>query len=104
MKKQEELMPLKMMKENCENVAQIMKALSHPQRLMLLCHLSVEEKTVGELEKLCDISQSQISQFLNRMKLEGLVDSEKRGLFVFYRICDAQTKKLITALHKIFCA
>lgn len=103
MKKQQELMPLKMMKENCENVAQIMKALSHPQRLMLLCHLSVEEKTVSELEKLCEISQSQISQFLNRMKLEGLVDSEKRGLFVFYKIADPQAKKLITALHKIFC-
>jgi DNA-binding transcriptional ArsR family regulator len=80
-----------------------MKALPHLQRIILLCHLSVEEKTVSELEKLCDISQSQISQFLNRMKLEGLVDSEKRGLFVFYKISNPQTKKLITALHKIFC-
>ena len=39
------------MKNNCENVAAILKAISHPQRLMLLCHLAGGEKTVGHLEK-----------------------------------------------------
>lgn len=91
------------MEENCDAVAGLMKALAHPQRLMLLCHLSTGEKTVGELEELCGASQSAVSQFLNRMRLEGLIASEKRGLFVFYRIEDPRVKKLITALHDIFC-
>lgn len=103
MKKQLENATLKKMEENCQNVALIMKSLSHPQRLMILCHLSLNEKTVSELEDLCHISQSQISQFLSRMKLEKLITSEKRGLFVFYRIADDRTKKLISSLHKIFC-
>lgn len=90
--------------ENCESVAQIMKALAHPQRLMLLCHLSMGEKTVGELENLCSISQSLVSQFLSRMKLEGLVTSEKRGLFVYYVIANPKVKKLMTSLQKIFCS
>jgi ArsR family transcriptional regulator len=91
------------MAENCEHVASVMKALGHPQRLMIMCHLSQSEKTVGELEELCEISQSAVSQFLNRMKLEGLVASEKRGLYVYYWIQDERIKELITALHRVFC-
>lgn len=91
------------MEKNCNEVAQTLKALAHPDRLMILCHLSVGEKTVGELEELCSISQSAVSQFLKRMKLEGLVASEKRGLHVHYRIENPQVLELMTALHRIFC-
>lgn len=91
------------MAENCDTVAGLMKALAHPQRLMLLCHIASGEKTVGELEELCGASQSAVSQFLNRMRLEGLITSDKRGLYVYYRIADPRVKKLISALHDIFC-
>ena len=92
------------MKKNCEAVALVLKALSHPQRLLLLCHLSNGEKTVGELESLCESSQSSISQYLKLLRLEKLVTSEKRGLFVYYDIYDLKVKKLIIELHKIFCS
>ena len=92
------------MKNNCESVAAILKAISHPQRLMLLCHLADGEKTVGELEALCGGSQSAISQFLKMMKLEDMLSSEKRGLFVYYRIHDPKVKKLVFSLYKIFCS
>ncbi len=91
------------MKKKCVNVAAILKAISHPQRLMLLCHLAEGEKTVGELETLCGGSQSGISQFLKLMKLENMLTSEKRGLFVYYRIHDPKVKKLVLSLYKIFC-
>ncbi len=91
------------MKNKCDDVAAILKAIAHPQRLMLLCHLTNGEKTVGELEKLCGGSQSSISQFLKLMKLEDMLISEKRGLFVYYKIHDPNVKKLIFSLYKIFC-
>jgi DNA-binding transcriptional ArsR family regulator len=94
---------LSQMKNNCDNVAAILKAIAHPQRLMLLCHLADGEKTVGELEKLCGGSQSSISQFLKLMKLEDMLTSEKRGLFVYYKILDPKVKKLVFSLYKIFC-
>lgn len=93
----------KEMENKCKSVAAILKAISHPQRLMILCHLVDGEKSVGELEKLCGGSQSSISQFLKLMKLEDMLISEKRGLFVYYRIHDPQVKKLIFSLYKIFC-
>ena len=91
------------MRNQCVNVSRVLKALAHPQRLMILCFLSDGEKTVGEIEQACDASQSAVSQFLNRMRLEGLVQSEKRAQFVYYEIKDPQVKQLIKSLHKIFC-
>ena len=91
------------MVKQCASTAQILKSLAHPQRLQILCHLSEGKKTVGELENLCQISQSQVSQFLQRMKSEGLVIAERDGKFVQYQILDPKVMKLIQSLHKIFC-
>ncbi|MBC7458298.1 MAG: winged helix-turn-helix transcriptional regulator [Bdellovibrionaceae bacterium] len=91
------------MRNNCVDVSRILKALAHPQRLMILCYLSDGKKTVGEIEQACDASQSAVSQFLNRMRLEGLVQSEKQAQFVYYEIKDPQVKQLIRSLYKIFC-
>lgn len=94
---------LKELVKNCEETAALLKSLAHPQRLQILCHLSREDLTVGELERLCGASQSAVSQFLGRMKSEGLVSSERDGQFIKYKITDKRVLQLIRALHKIFC-
>lgn len=88
---------------HCEEVAGILKILSHPQRLMVLSHLSQGEKTVGELQGLCERSQSQMSQFLGRMKSEGLVQARRDGHFVYYSIADARLKTLLGHLTALYC-
>ncbi len=95
-------MNIDQMNKNCEMVAELLKVLSHPQRLMILCHLYEAEKTVGELCSLCSLSQSQTSQFLNRMKREGLVKSTKNGNFTYYELADQRISKLMKSLHGIF--
>lgn len=92
------------MKNQCLEVTMIMKALAHPQRLMIMCYLSEGEKNVGEILELCDISQSQLSQFLNRMQREKLLKLRKEGHFVFYSIADKSVLKLIQSMQKIFCS
>jgi ArsR family transcriptional regulator, virulence genes transcriptional regulator len=91
------------MNEQCDEVANIMKAIAHPQRLMLMCHLSEGEKNVSELLTLCEISQSQLSQFLNRMHRERLLALRKDGQYSFYSIADERVKKLMMAMQKVFC-
>lgn len=91
------------MEKNCSLVSHYLKSLSHPQRLMILGHLTQGEKTVTELQELCDISQSQLSQFLARMKLEGLIHCERKGRYQAYRITNPQVVQLIESIHKIFC-
>ncbi len=88
--------------EDCEEAAKVLRALSHPQRLQILCELAEAELPVGELERLSEASQSSVSQFLARMKSEGLVASRREGNFIYYRIQDPKIKKLILAMHKIF--
>ena len=84
-------------------VAALLKALSHPQRLLILCSLSGGEMTVSELEKVCGSSQSVVSQHLTRMRLEGFVASRRDGNFVYYHIVDLRILSLIEELEKIFC-
>lgn len=92
-----------MMKSQCNEVSVIMKALAHPQRLMIMCHIAEGEKNVGEILDLCDLSQSQLSQFLNRMQRERLLKVRKEGNFVFYSIAEKKVLKLIQSMQKIFC-
>lgn len=90
-------------KTSCEEVCRLLRSLSHPQRLMVLCHLSEGEKTVSELQELCEISQSQLSQFLTRMKAEGLLASRKEGAFQIYSVADRRISKLIRSIEGLFC-
>lgn len=91
------------MTEKCEEVAGLLKYLSHPQRLILLCKIAESPRTVGDLQEICGMSQSLTSQFLAKMKAEGLISSVKDGKFVTYRIEDLRVSKIINSLNKIFC-
>lgn len=90
--------------EQCEEVSAFLKVLAHPQRLMILCQLSEGPKNVTELEELSGATQSAVSQFLARMKAEGLVESKRYNRSVFYEIADKRVLKLIQSMHKIFCS
>ncbi|MBX9809606.1 metalloregulator ArsR/SmtB family transcription factor [Candidatus Gracilibacteria bacterium] len=86
-----------------EQVADTLKLLAHPKRLLILCKLSLGPKTVGDLEKECFISQSQLSQFLAKMKDEKIVTSEKKGLYVTYQISNSQVQSILDSLASIYC-
>lgn len=90
-------------KKSCVEVSHILKALAHPQRLMILGSLLQEPKTVSELVEFCNISQSQISHFLMRMKLEGLVEAKREGKFVYYNVADKRLIKLMQAIQSEYC-
>ncbi len=90
------------MKSNCRVVAEILKNLSHPDRLQILCYLSVKPCNVNELVELTKCSQSAVSQFLKRMERDGLITGERAGHFVNYNITDQKILELMNALHDIF--
>ncbi len=94
---------LKMMASRCDEVSQVLKSLSHPIRLKVLCSLIDREKTVGELVEFGGISQSAMSQFLIRLKNEGVLSSRKEGTSVYYTLADERLKKLIHSIKEIFC-
>lgn len=87
----------------CPQICGILRSLSHPYRLLILVHLLSGRKTVTELVSVCEGSQSQISQYLNRMKAEGLLASERLGKNQFYFIEDPRIVRLVTIIHQEFC-
>lgn len=91
-------------KEKSIEIAEILKAFAHPQRLLILCYLMDGEKSVSEICEKSEISQPQTSQFLIRMQKEGLLKSRKVGNFSMYSISDKKIQKLILSLNKIFCS
>ena len=91
------------LRRRSEDVAALLKQLSHPQRLLILCSLAEAEKSVGEIEEACGASQSAVSQFLKSMRLEGLIESRRDGKQVYYKIVDKRVLELIRSLYQIFC-
>jgi DNA-binding transcriptional ArsR family regulator len=81
----------------------VLKLLAHPERLRILMELVDGEKCVGDLTNCCESSQSQTSQFLMRLKLEGLLEHRRDGRSVYYRIADLRIISVLQALRRCFC-
>ncbi len=72
--------------ERLQGRADILKALAHPSRLLIVEELAAGEKCVCELQAQIGADISTVSKHLAVMKRAGLVADEKRGLQVYYRL------------------
>ncbi len=66
--------------------ARVIKAMAHPSRLFMVDELSRGERCVCELRDMIGADISTISKHLSVLKEAGIVEDEKRGLQVFYRL------------------
>lgn len=83
--------------------AALLRALSHGGRLLILCHLSSGEKTVGELETLIGLRQAAVSQQLARLRHDGLIEPRRAGKTILYRLADPRAARLVAEVYAIFC-
>lgn len=88
--------------QRVDKIAEIMKNFSNKDKLAILCYLWNDKKNVTEIIKCSNLSQSQISQYLWKMKLEWILESEKIGKEVFYKISDEKILKIISSMKEIF--
>ncbi len=73
-------------KKQYEARAKILKALAHPTRLWIARQLSDGEHCVCEFVDAVDVDFSTVSKHLTVLKEAGIVESEKRGKQVYYRL------------------
>src|SRR5512133_2289053 len=66
--------------------ARIIKALAHPSRLFIVDELSRGERCVAELTDMIGVEMPTVSRHLSQLKEVGIVEDEKRGAQVFYRL------------------
>ncbi|MBY2939353.1 MULTISPECIES: ArsR/SmtB family transcription factor [Rhizobium] len=83
-------------------VSNLLKALAHQTRLLILCILANEERTVGEIENILGIQQAMVSQQLARLRLEGLVHTRRQGRLVYYSIGNVSVLAFLESLFDLF--
>lgn len=86
---------------NYEEQAALLKALSNPVRLRIVhtllrtgCH------NVGCIERGTGMSQSCISQHLQRLRAAGILTADRQGNEVYYRVSSRDVATLLAALFK----
>src|SRR5271168_4549929 len=89
---------------NIRQAAELMRSLSNPNRLMIVCALVEGEQSVSELEARLGIKQPILSQQLADLREAGVIQARRSSKSVFYSVADAKAGHLITALHQIFCS
>ena len=92
------------MEDKARQIAELLKVLANEYRLLILCELIKEPKTVSALgEKVGSITQSALSQHLALMKAHGILDSAKTGQSVTYSIKDERVCEVIAVLKVHYC-
>ncbi|GAU83223.1 metalloregulator ArsR/SmtB family transcription factor [Bosea sp. BIWAKO-01] len=80
-----------------------LKALSHENRLLLLCLLAERERTVTELENILSLRQPMVSQQLARLRLDQLVTTRRDGKAIYYSLANDDVRQVISVIYDIFC-
>ena len=103
MKEEAQIDPRKMASA-AQKASDLMKTLGHKDRLMVLCHLTAGEKSVGELAGLLDIPQSPLSQHLARMRKESLVTTRREAQTIYYSIASGEAEQFVSLMHELYCS
>ena len=88
---------------NAKRAADLLKALAHENRLMILCILSQGEKSVSELEQMLSLRQPTVSQQLARLRADGLVATRRAGKTIHYSLASEEARVVLAAVYAVFC-
>ena len=89
------------MKSGASHATALLKGLANQHRLIILCHLTKGEKSVGELEALLDMRQPHLSQHLARLRREALVETRRASRTIYYRLSSSAAAQVIRLLYDL---
>jgi len=84
-----------------EHLARVGKAVSSPKRLELLDVLAQGPRTVEVLADLTALTVANASQHLRALRAARLLEAEKHGLFVTYRIADEEVTAFLRSMRTL---
>jgi DNA-binding transcriptional ArsR family regulator len=78
---------------------ELLKALSHPARMMICCELKNKELSVGEIEENLNIRQPRLSRELAKLRALGLVTTRRKSKLIYYSIAkDSRASAMVDAI------
>lgn len=94
---------LEALMRNAREASDLLKALAHETRLLLLCILFERERSVGELEEILSLRQATVSQQLARLRFDDLVTTRRDGKTVYYSIANDKVRAVVRLMYDMFC-
>lgn len=91
------------LEDKLAHAVHLLKALSNERRLLIVCALCRQERSVGELEKIVELSQSALSQHLARLRRDGLVKTRRSAQTIYYSMKDESASTVLECLMRIYC-
>jgi ArsR family transcriptional regulator len=98
-----EKIDLAAMREAAEKARGLLKVLSNPDRLLLLCQLTQGEQCVSDLEGALGIHQPTLSQQLGVLRDEQLVHTRREGKQIYYSIASKEAQAVMQVLYEMYC-
>ncbi|MFN8769292.1 MAG: ArsR/SmtB family transcription factor [Neisseriaceae bacterium] len=89
--------------KSATEAAKLLKTLSHPNRLLVLCYLSEGEMSAGELVLKSDLSFSAFSQHLAILRKAELIKTRRSAQTIYYSIKDPSVLKILLVLKELYC-
>jgi DNA-binding transcriptional ArsR family regulator len=81
------------------DTAELLKILAHPVRLCIVSGLLENgECNVTHMQNCLNMPQSTVSQHLQKLRSAGIVEGNRKGLEISYKVCDMRVEKLIMLL------
>ncbi len=85
-------------------MADVIKMIGHPQRLQILEHLDLHgECSVSDIVEAVGGQQGAISQHLNKMRRAGIIECQRHGKQVVYKIAATNAITILNCLRKNHC-
>ncbi|MBK5254189.1 MAG: helix-turn-helix transcriptional regulator [Peptostreptococcaceae bacterium] len=82
--------------------ADILRALSNPQRLCIVRNLSKTEKLCVNDMKVClDESQPNVSQHIAKLKAAGIIYGKRDGKNIYYSLCENDSAEIAKDLIEV---
>lgn len=82
-----------------EDMAELLKVLAHPVRLCIVSGLIAKGKcNVTYMQNCLEVPQSTVSQHLQKLKAAGVIEGERKGLEISYKVVDSRVIKLMSTL------
>ncbi len=94
---------LEEMQSAAARACELMKALSNPDRLLILCQLSQQQMCVSDLEHTLGIVQPTLSQQLTVLRNAELVTTRREGKNIFYTLSSGPALAVIETLYQQYC-
>ncbi len=92
------------LQRNASRATSLLKAMSNPSRLLILCQLAEGEKSVSALERVIGLSQSGLSQHLAVLRRKRIVTTRREAQLIFYSLASREAEAVMATLYRVFCA